>query len=76
MTEHVDAAETVASLDDLAGPGPEMVSVAARLVDEVGHVFGIPEMGQVTRDGGVRISYRRPQSRPWVQAWPISTALP
>lgn len=57
LTEHVAPAETVASLDDLADPGPALVAVGARLGDELGQVFGIPELGQLTREGEIRIRY-------------------
>jgi hypothetical protein len=57
-----DPAETVATLDDLAESGPALVSVAARLVDELGHAYGVPEMGQITRDGQLRRRY-------WGSTW-------
>lgn len=47
-------AETAASLDDLADPGPALVAAAARLLDELGTSFGIAEMGQLTPDGAIR----------------------
>lgn len=50
-------AETAAALDDLADPGPALVSTAARLLDEVGTSFGIPEMGQLSLDGEIRRRY-------------------
>lgn len=50
-------AETAAALDDLADPGPALVSTAARLLDEVGTSFGIAEMGQLSRDGEIRRRY-------------------
>jgi hypothetical protein len=50
-------AETTAALDDLAEPGPALVSTAARLLDEVGTSFGIPEMGQLSLDGEIRRRY-------------------
>lgn len=69
LTEHIGAAETVASLDELAVPGPALVAVAARLVDELGQVFGIPEMGQLTREGEVRIRYWGRSNKERVLAW-------
>lgn len=69
LTEHIRAAETVASLDELAEPGPSLVAVAARLSDEIGQVFGISEMGQLTRDGEVRIPYWNLRMQPGVKAW-------
>ncbi|MEP7247901.1 MAG: ATP-binding protein [Gammaproteobacteria bacterium] len=63
------AAETVASIDDLAAAGPELVSVAAGLVDELGQAFDIAEMGQLTREGEIRVRY---WNHPWqerVKEW-------
>jgi hypothetical protein len=59
VTTAPDPAETVATLDDLAESGPALVSVAARLVDELGHAYGVPEMGQITREGQLRRRYWR-----------------
>ncbi len=50
-------AETAAALDDLAEPCPALVATAARLLDEVGTSFGIPEMGQLSLDGEIRRRY-------------------
>lgn len=50
-------AETAAALDELADPGPALVATAARLLDEVGTSFGIPEMGQFTLEGEIRRRY-------------------
>ena len=50
-------AESAAALDELAEPGPALVSTAARLLDEVGTSFGIPEMGQLSLDGEIRRRY-------------------
>lgn len=46
--------EAAAPLDELAEPGPSLVATAALLIDELGQAFGIPEMGQLTRDGRLR----------------------
>jgi hypothetical protein len=51
------AAEAVAALDHLASLGTPLIATAARLVDEIGQAFGIPELGQLTRDGRVRRRY-------------------
>jgi hypothetical protein len=64
-----EPAESVATPDDLAESGPALVSVAARLVEELGHAYGVPEMGQITRDGKLR---RRCWGQPWstqIVAW-------
>jgi hypothetical protein len=58
-------AESVAALDDIAQPGPELVIVAAAMADEIGQAFGVPEMGQLSRDGELR---RRYWGRDWQAA--------
>jgi hypothetical protein len=50
-------AESAAALDELAEPGVALLETAARLLDELGTSFGIPEMGQFSPDGGVRRKY-------------------
>lgn len=50
-------AETTAGLDDLAQPCPELVAASALLIDEIGQAFGVPEMGQLSRDGRLRRPY-------------------
>jgi hypothetical protein len=50
-------AETAAPLDDLAQPCPGLVAASALLVDEIGQAFGVPEMGQISRDGKLRRRY-------------------
>ena len=69
LQEHIGAAETVASLDELAIFGPALVSVAARLSDELGQAFGIPAMGQLTRDGEIRIGYWSSGCHAQVREW-------
>lgn len=55
-------AETVVSLAEASLEGPALVAAAARLVDELAQSFGFPEMGQLTREGDIRIRY-------WGQSW-------
>jgi hypothetical protein len=50
-------AETAAPLDDLAQPCPGLIAASALLVDEIGQAFGVPEMGQLSRDGQLRRPY-------------------
>lgn len=50
-------AESAAALDELADPGPALVATAARLLDEIGTSFGIPEMGQFSLEGEIRRRY-------------------
>lgn len=52
-------AEGAGALDELSEPGPALVATAARLLDEVGTSFGIPEMGQLSLDGEIRRRYWR-----------------
>lgn len=59
-------AETAASLDDIAEPGAALVATAARLLDELGNSFGIPEMGQLSLDGEIRVRY-------WQDSEPLVT---
>jgi len=68
-------AETAAALDDLAEPGPALVSTAARLLDEVGTSFGIPEMGQFSLDGEIRRRYWRDPGTliAWAERYEITT---
>lgn len=66
--------ETTAALDDLAEPGPSLVSTAARLLDELGTSFGIPEMGQLSLDGEIRRRYWRDPAAllPWAERHSIT----
>ncbi|MFG3602491.1 AlbA family DNA-binding domain-containing protein [Micromonospora chersina] len=52
-----EPAEASAALDDLAQPGPQLIEAAALLLDELGQAFGVPEMGQLSREGQVRRRY-------------------
>jgi hypothetical protein len=61
-------AEAVATLDSLASPGPELITVAAALTDEIGQTFGIAEMGQLSREGALRRPYWGHLRQPMV-AW-------
>jgi Schlafen, AlbA_2 len=61
-------AETAAALDDLAQPCPGLISASALLVDEIGQAFGVPEMGQLSRDGQLRRRYwGNPQMITWAE---------
>ncbi len=63
------AAEASASIDDLAQPGKPLVATAALLMDELAQWFGIPEMGQLTRDGRVRRRYWSHRTVARMEAW-------
>ncbi|MBQ1009396.1 ATP-binding protein [Micromonospora sp. M51] len=67
-----DPAEAAASVDDLAQAGPGLIEAAALLLDELGHAFGVIEMGQLSRDGRVRRRYwsssRHPEIVKWAEA--------
>ncbi|MFI8802747.1 helix-turn-helix domain-containing protein [Micromonospora chalcea] len=71
----VDPAEAAAAVDDLAQPGPALIEAAALLLDELGQAFGVPEMGQLTRDGRIRRSYwnssRQSEIVQWAEAYGI-----
>ena len=62
-------AEAVVPLDDVSTPGPALITTAAVLVDEIGQAFGVPEMGQLSRDGKVRRPYWGNQWRPQFVRW-------
>jgi hypothetical protein len=51
------AADAAAELDGLAQPGPALAAASFLLVSEIGHAFGVPEMGQLSRDGQLRRRY-------------------
>lgn len=62
-------AEIAAPLDELAEPGPELVTAAALLIDELGQAFGIAEIGQLTRDGRLRRLYWHRTVQEEIVAW-------
>lgn len=70
-----DPAEAAAAVDDLAQPGPALIEAAALLLDELGQAFGVPEMGQLTRDGRIRRGYwnssRQSEIVQWAEAYGI-----
>lgn len=61
--------EGVSALEEIATPGPGLISIAARLADELGQAFGIPELGQFSRDGRIRRRYWRQGWQQLVAAW-------
>lgn len=69
-------AETAAALDDLAEAGPALISTAARLLDELGTSFGIPEMGQLSVDGEIRRRYWQDPRRllEWAEGYGIKAS--
>lgn len=71
LHQELVTAEAVATLDSLASPGPELITVAAALTDEIGQTFGIAEMGQLSRDGSVRRPYWNLQIVEWAQRYQI-----
>jgi len=66
LTAQPPAAEAAAPLDDLAQPGPALIQVSALLVNEIGHAFGIAEIGHISRDGQIR---RRHWAHTPIAAW-------
>ena len=63
------SAESVASLDEIADPGPALVSVTARLGDELGQSFGVTELGQLSPSGEVRRKYWGGGRQTQIVAW-------
>ncbi len=57
LTKQPPVAEAAAALDDLAQSGNLLTQASALLVNEIGHVFGIAELGQISRDGRIRRRY-------------------
>ncbi|MFI7661782.1 helix-turn-helix domain-containing protein [Micromonospora parva] len=68
-------AEASGSLDDLAEAGPGLIATAAILLDEVGHSFGVPEMGQLSRDGKVRRRYWSRPTQTHISEWAESYGI-
>ncbi len=62
IRDELVTAEAVAPLDDLAAGGRTLAATAAQLIDEIAQAFGIPELGQLSRDGKLR-------SRYWGNTW-------
>lgn len=62
-------AEGAAPLDGLASPGPTTAATVAVLIDELGQAFGIPELGQFSREGEVRSRYWRTGSQHHMVTW-------
>jgi len=44
-------------LDSIVNPGPRAAVVTARLLHQIGHAFGVAELGQLTPDGRLRRQY-------------------
>lgn len=58
----LNPAEAAAPLDALATPGPDLIAAGYLLATELFQEFGLPECGQLTRDGQLR-------TRHWSQSW-------
>src|ERR1022692_144883 len=72
----VSAAEAVAPLDALATLGPDLLATAYLLASELFQEFGLPECGQLTRDGQIRTGYW--SAVPWpefMQQWAPSVGV-
>jgi hypothetical protein len=63
------AAEAAASLDSLAEDGPDLLAATYLLASEIFQEFGLPEAGQVTRDGQLRRAYWSGYRHPELEAW-------
>jgi hypothetical protein len=76
MKVPVSPAECVAPLEAIASQGPDLVATAYLLATELFQEFGLPECGQLTRDGQVRIRYW--SALPWptfIQQWAPSVGV-
>lgn len=62
-------AESIASIDELATLGPQLVAAAATLGDQLAQIFGVAELGQLTRQGEVRAPYWVRQHQPLIREW-------
>jgi len=71
----VTPAETSASLDELASPGVPLVQTARLLADQIGQVFGIAEMKQVSADGVIQLRYWSGVEQSPVAAWAKANSL-
>lgn len=72
----VSPAECVAPLETLASQGPDLIATAYLLATELFQEFGLPECGQLTRDGQIRIRYW--SAPPWpafIQQWAPSVGV-
>jgi hypothetical protein len=72
----VTPAETSASLDEVASPGVPLVQTARLLADQIGQVFGIAEMKQVSANGVIQLRYWKGVDRSQVAAWAKANSLP
>lgn len=62
-------AETVASIDGLADPGPDLVMATARVVDEIAQACGVAELGLAFRHGHLRSFYWPYEHQAAIQSW-------
>lgn len=68
----VDFAESVtvnALATDLHPIGPDLIGTAALLLSDVAQAFGVAELGQLDREGRVRLLYWRSGIQQHVRAW-------
>jgi len=69
-------ADAAAPLDGLASPGPTTAATVAALIDELAQAFGIPELGQFSREGEVRWPYWRTGSQHHMVTWAHHNGIP
>jgi hypothetical protein len=68
LTVEPPPTEAAAELDSIAQAGPALVAATALLVDDIAQAFGVPEMGQLTRDGQLQRRYWHwPQVITWAE---------
>jgi hypothetical protein len=53
ITKPPTTVRVAALLDELAEPGPALIAAAAELLNRTAHLFGLAEIGHLTRDGSV-----------------------
>jgi hypothetical protein len=72
----VTPVETSARLDEVASPGVPLVQTARLLADQIGQVFGIAEMKQISADGVIQLRYWSGAEKSSVAAWAKANSLP
>jgi len=61
--------DTVAELDALATPGPDLIATASHICDRLAQAFGVAELGMFTDDGEIRRHFVRKDLLNEVRTW-------
>lgn len=72
----VPAVSTFAAISELSAGGPALIAAAARLHHEIGHIFGVPELPQLTLDGELAWPFWNHDRRPSVKSWAEANGAP